>query len=43
MSLESKKLRLQPPIATPTGPRDVNGASQTRREEDTEVEVTEES
>jgi acetolactate synthase I/III small subunit len=43
MSLESKKLRLQPPIATPTGSRDANGASQTRREEDTEVEVTEES
>jgi len=43
MSLESKKLRLQPPIATPTGSRDANGGSQTRREEDTEVEVTEES
>ena len=51
MSLESKKLRLQPPIATPIGPRDANGASQTRgrgdaetgREEDTEVEVTEEN
>jgi acetolactate synthase-1/3 small subunit len=43
MSLESKKLRLQPPIATPTGSRDANGASQTRREEDTELEVTEES
>src|SRR5271169_6348613 len=43
MSLESKKLRLQPPIATPMGSRDANGASPTRREEDTEVEVTEES
>ncbi len=43
MSLESKKLRLQPPIATPTGSRDANGASQTRREEDAEVEVTEET
>ena len=43
MSLESKKLRLQPPIATPTGSRDANGASQTRREEDAEVEVTEEN
>jgi acetolactate synthase-1/3 small subunit len=51
MSLEAKKLRLQPPIATPTGSRDANGVStmggrgdtETRREEDTEVEVTEES
>jgi acetolactate synthase-1/3 small subunit len=44
MSLESKKLRLQPPIATPIGPRNANGASQTgREEEDTEVEVSEES
>ena len=51
MSLESKKLRLQPPIATPIGPRNANGASPTegrgdtatRREEDAEVEVTEES
>jgi acetolactate synthase-1/3 small subunit len=51
MSLESKKLRLQPPVAAPIGPRDANGASQTRgrgdaetgREEDTEVEVTEEN
>ena len=43
MSLESKKLRLQPPIATPIGPRDANGTSPARREEDAEVEVTEES
>jgi hypothetical protein len=59
MSLEAKKLRLQPPVATPAGPRDANGASPTRarpdearasggdagigREEDTEVEVSEES
>jgi acetolactate synthase-1/3 small subunit len=51
MSLESKKLRLQPPIATPVGSRDANGASPTggrgdtgaRREEDAEVEVSEES
>jgi len=43
MSLESKKLRLQPPIATPAGSRDANGASPVRREEDAEVEVTEES
>jgi acetolactate synthase I/III small subunit len=51
MSLEAKKLRLQPPIATPKGSRDANGVSpmggrgdtETRREEDSEVEVTEES
>ena len=51
MSLEAKKLRLQPPVATPAAPRDPNNGSQTRargdagigREEDTEVEVSEES
>jgi acetolactate synthase-1/3 small subunit len=50
MSLESKKLRLQPPIATPVGSRDPENGSQTRgrgdaatgREED-EVEVIEEN
>jgi hypothetical protein len=50
MSLESKKLRLQPPVATPAGPRDPENGSQTRgrgdaetgREED-EVEVIEEN
>jgi len=51
MSLESKKLRLQPPVATPAAPRDPENGSQTRgrgdaetgREEDAEVEVSEES
>ncbi|HVP45301.1 MAG TPA: acetolactate synthase small subunit [Bryobacteraceae bacterium] len=43
MSLEVKKLRLQPPVATPSAPRDANGASPARREQDTAVEVTEEN
>ena len=51
MSLESKKLRLQPPVAAPAGPRDPENGSQTRgrgdaetgREEEDEVEVSEES
>ena len=51
MSLEAKKLRLQPPVATPAGPRDPENGSQTGgrgeaetgREEDSEVEVSEES
>jgi acetolactate synthase I/III small subunit len=49
MSLEAKKLRLQPPVATPAGSRDPQNGSQmgrrgdgaTRR--DTEVELIEES
>ncbi|HTT61549.1 MAG TPA: acetolactate synthase small subunit [Bryobacteraceae bacterium] len=51
MSLEAKKLRLQPPVATPAAPRDANGAShaggsghrETRREDDQVVGVIEES
>jgi acetolactate synthase-1/3 small subunit len=50
MSLEAKKLRLQPPIATPTGSRDPENGSQTRgrgdaetRREEDEVEVIEEN
>jgi len=49
MSLEAKKLRLQPPVATPSAPRDPNNGSQTGRHGDTEtrredeVEVTEEN
>ena len=51
MSLEAKKLRLQPPVATPAGPRDPENGSQTRGrgdaetggEEDAEVEVSEEN
>jgi len=51
MSLESKKLRLQPPVATPAGPRDPENGSHTGgrgdgatgREEEDEVEVTEEN
>ena len=34
MSLEAKKLRLQPPVATPSGSRDANFASQTGRRGD---------
>ena len=36
MSLEAKKLRLQPPVATPAGPRDANGASPALRHPDGE-------
>jgi acetolactate synthase-1/3 small subunit len=44
MSLESKKLRLQPPVATPVGSREPNGLSQAgRRGDKTPVEVSEES
>jgi acetolactate synthase-1/3 small subunit len=43
MSLEAKKLRLQPPVATPAGSREVNGASPAGRKDGTAVEVIEES
>jgi acetolactate synthase-1/3 small subunit len=50
MSLEAKKLRLQGPVATPSAPRDANGASPTRGRgdtamgrEDKAVEVTEDN
>ena len=33
MSIEAKKLRLQPPVATPAGSRDANGASPAARHE----------
>jgi len=51
MSLEAKKLRLQPPVATPAGSRDPQNASPmrrqgdgaTRRQDKTAVELIEES
>jgi len=37
MSLEAKKLRLQPPVAAPAAPRDPTNGSQTGRHGDTET------